>query len=644
MHCVPSVMPAVVTMDNGGQVGARSDHDRDGKANGVNGSNADGPVKTPPAATSGDKGKAVAAQPVEPQSEGNRPRMDELPDELKHITEGFVPLSLLLTRLAQNTHNELQKKVAELAKMPIPGAAVNGNAVHSSEDDASAENLRKKGSLLEFAQFQHGRWVKALVLAEWSRKADVVSKLIDLKVHLHEQWLLYEHIFTAQVNLTGELRGLRLPSPDLKTALQVLSTGSAPWMPDVSCLAVDRFRVLTNTQLDFIPPPPLEIEEQLKYMNELNTLLSLRLNLDEFDKIPPQFRDYVIDSGRVTFKVDGEFEVDLTVASEDATAQFWFIDFRFGFTPAVLTLPETWRNHFDFEVNNRLANDGLEGCYDFLHELILTCKINELKRQALEMRKDSWTGTIMVESLHRALALQYWTERVSPAAPKSWVQIAVNSGKKDKLMEGEKPTSRLEVNWYRDSKATTDVQIPFDTKNLSAETLLRTVIGRHVEYILRGIHEKLLALPRYKEEKFKTQLYISPDDPAESTLKVQAGRKIHIHLTMEPRTGAFAIKPSMVVTFESQRRLNHAVDQIDAGFMCIEDIRASIQENEVKRRAGPQGWHLTKPLLKEDELRGIVMTREPMRTVWLQRRDWPDHWSLVMILSHSGDQWWLIET
>lgn len=221
-------------MDNGGQSGARSDHDRDYKANGINGATPQVTAKTPVAATSGDDGKAVASQQADTHNEEKRPAMEELPDEIQHITQGFVPLSMLLTRLAQNTHNELQKKIVEMAKMPVPGAAVNGNAVHAAEDDASIENLRKKGSLLQFAQDQHGRWVKALVLAEWSRKADVVSRLIDLKVHLQGQKFLYDEVFRLQVDLTAELRNMRLPSPDLKTALQVLSTGSAPWMPDVS--------------------------------------------------------------------------------------------------------------------------------------------------------------------------------------------------------------------------------------------------------------------------------------------------------------------------------------------------------------------------------------------------------------------------
>lgn len=157
-------------------------------------------------------------------------------DMIVHITEGFVPLSLLLTRLAQTTHNELQNKVAELAKMPLPAAAVNGNSAHPAADNTSNENMRKKATLLNFVQEMHGKWVKALVIAEWSRKSEMVSKLIDLKWHIDQQRILYDTMLDQTVHVKRDLTFARMPSPDLKTALQVLSTGSAPWMPDVSFL------------------------------------------------------------------------------------------------------------------------------------------------------------------------------------------------------------------------------------------------------------------------------------------------------------------------------------------------------------------------------------------------------------------------
>lgn len=162
-------------------------------------------------------------------------RMNDLPDEIVHITQGFIPLSVFLTRLAQLSHNTLQEKMLELAKMPIPASAVNGatNFAANAPDDTSAENLRKKAALLHFAQDMHAKWIKALVITEWSRKAINVSKLIDLKFHVDQQRVLYDMTVDSMVNVKRDLSFARMPSPDLKTALQILSTGSAPWISDV---------------------------------------------------------------------------------------------------------------------------------------------------------------------------------------------------------------------------------------------------------------------------------------------------------------------------------------------------------------------------------------------------------------------------
>lgn len=161
-----------------------------------------------------------------PGSEMRSTRMNDLPDEILHITQGFVPLSLLLSRLAQVTHNSLQEKITELSRMPLPAT--------SAPDDASSENLRKKAALLHFAQDMHAKWVKALVITAWSRKAHQVSKLIDLKAFIDQQRFEYDSALDKLVHVKRNLGMARMPSPDLKTALHVLSTGQAPWMPDVS--------------------------------------------------------------------------------------------------------------------------------------------------------------------------------------------------------------------------------------------------------------------------------------------------------------------------------------------------------------------------------------------------------------------------
>ena len=241
-------MPGII-MDNGERNGPHTNHDRDQRPNGVNGEilvtekgldkgkgrelmqNMTPTSPTGPNVLNGmvaSQLPAAEAIPVDVQ-EG----INQLPEEIIHITQGFMPLANLLTRFAQKTHNELAAKITELAQMPVPASAVNGNASHASVDDNSAENVNKKHRLLEFAQNAHTDWTKAFVLTSWSRNSEEVSKLIDLKVHLDLQASKYFEAIHGLAAVRRELGAARIPNPDLKTAVQVLSTGKAPWMPEV---------------------------------------------------------------------------------------------------------------------------------------------------------------------------------------------------------------------------------------------------------------------------------------------------------------------------------------------------------------------------------------------------------------------------
>lgn len=372
--------------------------------------------------------------------------------------------------------------------------------------------------------------------------------------------------------------------------------------------------------------------------------MSLRLNLDEFDKIPPQFRDYEIRSGRVTFKVPGEFDVDLTIADEDFEKQFWFIDFRFDFKPAAATLSDSLRMNLEWCVNSALEKDGLAGCYHFLHELVLTSKINEIKRQALQLSKGSWAGTLVVEQLHRALAIQYWTSRTASAGLKSWVLIAVNSGRKKNAPEDEKPASYLTAKWYRENKEVEGVEIRLDVENLSAENLLRHVIGMHIEFVLRGIHDKLLEAPRFQNKQAGMLLNISKSDPAASHLTTQVGFSSDVTLSMEPITGVFAIKPHSKITFQFEHHLNNCRDMITGGLTNVEYVRCSLFEEKLSRQGSRNGWHTARPPMSMEEIKTMTKKRDWTRSIWIQRDGWDSRWFVAVFLSLGGDEWWLLET
>lgn len=231
----------------GAQNGAavRNNHDRDSKvANGVNGA----VMKREPSPSKATKAGGLATVvngDVDTQKAAlagsgalDQANVSNLPPEIKHITENYFPLPFILQRLAQKSHNELQLKIEELASMPLGPGAMNGNTAGTGEDSSEA-NQNKKANLLSFVGELHSKWVKALVISEWSRKSGQVSKLIDLHGHMLEELRKYDMLLDRMGHIKRNLYGARLPDPDLKTALQVLSSGQAPWMPDVSCSTDD---------------------------------------------------------------------------------------------------------------------------------------------------------------------------------------------------------------------------------------------------------------------------------------------------------------------------------------------------------------------------------------------------------------------
>lgn len=389
----------------------------------------------------------------------------------------------------------------------------------------------------------------------------------------------------------------------------------------------------------------------MKWISELNTLLSVRLNLEDHDKIPYHFRDYRIHSGRVTFKVKGEFEVDLTIADEDFEKQFWFINFRFDFSPASQDLTEALVAFVEMKVNDALGIDGLRGCYEFLHEFVLTHKINELRRQALVLSRGRWIENIKVERLNRALSIQYWTNRFPAsgpnAGPKSWIIVGTNSGKVPPRNSppGTRPTSYLTLRWFRDGKEDKDVDVLADSEEISAEVLLKKIVAKHVEHILSSMYAKLLSKPRFEKRQASISLSISSEEPSESTLAIQLTHSQTLTVRMNTTTGFFNMQPaartliSRAEVFLNQRCKN----LVEEGVAHIETIRWQSEFDEIIRRGKGSGWHLSKRPVNPDEIKRLHPSREQCQSLWLKREGWDPAWYLVVCLSLAGDTWWLVE-
>lgn len=630
-------------MENGLHNGVRTNHDRDSWTNGVNG----GAVKHE---ISSDKGKGFVSHDMANGGNGtmmdvdSEPRgalamavhssMDDLPDEIQHITADILPLGLILSRLAQFSHGKIIDQIASLAsKQPHNIANGTANYQFTGAEDTSQDSLDKKVSLLRFFQDLHTRWVKALVITEWSKKADKVSRLIDIRAHLATKLGQFEQVFWELINVKRELQWAKVPSPDLKTALEVLSTGEVSWMPD----------------LGYLEPPALTVEEKEAWIDNINTVLTVRLSFDEHEKIPSAFRNYTVSSGRVTFRVEGEFEVDLTIGDEDPEKQFWFIDFRYLFTPAPTELSEPLRMGLETKVNLVLSTDGLAGCYKFLHEFVLTQKITEFWRQAIDLSRGRWIDTLSVERLNRAMAIQYWVNRPHSQGSKSWIILGVNANNgPDGLPDPKKP-SCLSLRWFRDNKEVKDFDIEFDVKSICTEDLLTAVVARHVEYLLDTIYSKLMTKPRFAQRQARLSLDISQEEPSDSALSMQLFDRETVTVKVDGMTGTFSMLPQKPRILDGLRKLNSSPNPVEDGPIMLEQLRWWYAMYDLSNRAKSIGWVVigSRGPINTEELKPMVQSgsqsRELFQAIWLRKNGWAPPWFMVMTMSLGGDQWWLVE-
>ncbi|KAK0729078.1 mediator complex subunit MED14-domain-containing protein [Apiosordaria backusii] len=624
-------MAGAFRMENGPQNGVRSNHDRDGWTNGVNGEVVKQEHRP-------EKGKGVAGSSgmeVGYPSNGPQVKLEELPDELQHITAEIIPLNMLLSRLAQYSHGALQEQILRLESMPLPQNLSNGNANYhpTTAEDTSPESLEKKRMLLNFIQDLHTRWVKALVLTEWSKKADQVGKLIDIRTHLANKLELFSMAIWEMIKMKQDMLWAKIPSPDLKTALQVLSQPKIHWMPD----------------FDYLPLPEVTPEEENAWFEEINTLLSARLSLEEFERIPAPFQDYKIAAGVATFSVPGEFEVDLTIGDDDFEKQLWFIDLRFLFHPTPPELSEHARLVAEMKVNNALGADGLLGAYNYLHDLTLTAKIGEFTRQARHLRAGRWADCLKVERLNRAVAVHYWANRPHSKGSKSWIILGVNSSKGEDGRPDPRYPSYITLRWFRDSVEVKDFDITFDVDDISMESLLETVISRHIEHMLCSMYNKLASKPRFTQKQGRLTLSGSRKASGDFSLKMQVLDDKEVTVGMDLYTGAFTLQPQSPMAADVQRRLNTFTQPAEEGAGVLELLRCHYTTTALMSRAKSIRWMVSaRSPLSMDEMKSIVYSgppsvREPFQTVWLKKIGWNPQWFIFMSMSLGGDQWWLVE-
>ncbi|PSK53966.1 hypothetical protein B9Z65_7772 [Elsinoe australis] len=456
--------------------------------------------------------------------------------ELEQYRDTLVPLGKIIERMAQQTYFDLSEAIESLADIQISNQAQLTNGVGGPvSQDKSRESLHKKERLLNFAQTHKDRFIKTLVLSDWARNMDDMSKLIDVSMFLRKQdWATHgaaDSIYRLKENMIGA----KMPNPNIEGALELLSTGEAPWMPDMG----------------YIPPKSLTAQELLDTLSDMNFALSVRLNLHE--DLPPHFQKYSIANGRATFTVDGEFEVDLAVADDDPESFFYFIDIRLLCSPTTEFNNDRLRNQLEARMNEVLATSGLDGCYNFLHNFVLTHKLNVLRCQALQLARGKWIDNIDVQAIHRSVVVHYWKNQ---NGGKNWIELGIGSGKQGSGTK-RKPLPQISCRWFRRGQEVTDHDLDFNFTNISMEDMLEQVIAKHISGRLTALSAGLGSLA--PDTSCLTQeLVTSSVESSDCSLRLgMRGTNTAMTITTDPIRGAYCVQPQSSATREIERRLNN---------------------------------------------------------------------------------------
>ncbi|KAI3403352.2 RGR1 [Candida oxycetoniae] len=333
------------------------------------------------------------------------------PPEIPHIVENLLPLSNILKFHAQGSYKQLI--------LALENLAIN------AQDES---DVKRKKYLLDVIVSLRQEFIKVYTLIKWSNVSKDVSKLIDLSNWFRLQEFNFEQLMFQLQGLKG-FSAAKLPDFDIKTALEVLYLGR-PILPSHN----------------YHQQKPISPEKVLEVLRDLNLVLMTRFALID---VPQRFK-YDIKDGRAYMRVEKEFEVSITMASDTIVEEseisrsnpFFMIDFKFlfGLNPetnlitygdngGITKLPMKSYIKLERIVNQTLADSGLQGLYDLLHKYTISFKLFLIARQLRELiLTTKWTKNLQVnyQTGNTKIIVNYWASHYLSQNWKSFLEIGVD--------------------------------------------------------------------------------------------------------------------------------------------------------------------------------------------------------------------------
>ncbi|CAH0553803.1 unnamed protein product [Brassicogethes aeneus] len=296
---------------------------------------------------------------------------------------GMISLAMLIDFIVQRTYHELTV-LAEL----LPRKT----------------DMERKIEIYNFSTRTRQLFVRLLALVKWANSASKVEKSARIMGFLDKQSLLFVETADMLARMAREtLVQARLPNFHIPAAIEVLTTGTYGKLP--SCI---RDKI--------VPPDPISNNEKRTTLLKLNQVIQHRLVTGN---LPPQMNNCKIENGRVTFKVEHEFEVSLTVMGDGPNIPWRLLEIDIlvedketgDGKPLVHSLQVQYIHQL---VQTRLVDnvEPLSEVYSCLHAFCQSLQLEVLYSQTLRLMRDRLDDHIHVDEYApgRCLTVSYWRE------------------------------------------------------------------------------------------------------------------------------------------------------------------------------------------------------------------------------------------
>ncbi|XP_032682223.1 mediator of RNA polymerase II transcription subunit 14 isoform X1 [Odontomachus brunneus] len=299
---------------------------------------------------------------------------------------GSISLGMLIDFIVQRTYHELTV-LAEL----LPRKT----------------DMERKIEIYNFSARTRQLYVRLLALVKWANSASKVDKSAHIMAFLDKQSLLFVDTADMLARMAREtLVHARLPNFHIPAAVEVLTTGTYGRLP--ACI---RERI--------VPPDPITLAEKRTTLQRLNQVIQHRLVTGN---LLPQMRNLKIEAGRVTFLVEQEFSVSLTVMGDGPAVPWRLLELEIlvsdretGDGKALVHPLQTRYVHQ--VVQSRLAEstNPLSEVYHILHFFCQSLQLEVLYSQTLRLIRDRLDDHIHVDdyTAGKCLSISYWRELTS---------------------------------------------------------------------------------------------------------------------------------------------------------------------------------------------------------------------------------------